>query len=236
MPRNPEHEITGRLFQPCAEAEALTPTEQIRACPECGLFFFHCCAHPDTICHQRSVVFIDGACTNNGQNDAAAGYGAAVGVREDQQLSQQFGYAVVTTKQRADLIGAVLGIDQGESWWRRERAHQRQRGAQHHEKKELIIATDSEYVIKVSTETLPRWKQNGFATPDGRGPANADLFMQIDSRVERMHDVLAVGFMHISRELNGLAASLAQRGVEVHREWQEMERAKMPAYGAFDAL
>ncbi|KAK8170815.1 hypothetical protein BKA80DRAFT_523 [Phyllosticta citrichinensis] len=63
MSPKPEHEITRRLFQPCAEAEALTPAEQIRACPECGLFF-HFCAHPDIICHQRSVVFIDGACTN----------------------------------------------------------------------------------------------------------------------------------------------------------------------------
>ncbi|KAK7608778.1 ribonuclease H-like domain-containing protein [Phyllosticta paracitricarpa] len=236
--QKPVYEIPPRLFQPSAEAALLIPTERIRACPDCGLFFHHCSLHPDAICHHRSVVFTAGACSNNGQRGASGGYGVAVGVGKDQQRSHPFCYAIPKTNQRAELMGAVEGIDEGVDWWRRERAHQRESGVRGHEGKEVIVATDSEYVVKGVTEWLPQWKENEMKTSNGTAPVNIDLFLQIESRIQRMDGLtVVIRFMHIPREKNGLADMLAKQAAELDSQgiWNTEGVAVhgMPAFTEF---
>ncbi|KAK8179052.1 ribonuclease H-like domain-containing protein [Phyllosticta citribraziliensis] len=223
MPRNPEHEITGRLFQPCAEAEALTPTEQIRACPECGLFFFHCCAHPDTICHQRSrdshvchhrsLVFTDGACLKNGKEEARAGYGVVVGTAEDQSYSVPLEDEHVTS-QRAELIGAYEGIVKGMKHFRERKTHPMPVAQE--KRTELVIATDSEYVVAGMTEWLPKWKVKGFKNSSGKAPSNLDLFLKIDEKIKELEEPedIVIGFWHVPRKYNVLADRLAKGAAE----------------------
>ncbi|KAH9927033.1 hypothetical protein B0H21DRAFT_763703 [Amylocystis lapponica] len=67
------------------------------------------------------------------------------------------------------------------------------------------------------TEWLPGWKTNGYRTAQNRRPTNLDLYLKLDQeiiRLEGQHKV-KIGFLHVPREFNTIADSLARRAAKI---------------------
>jgi ribonuclease HI len=207
----------------------------ITSCRDCGRFVARCCPDDGSIpiCHHYRLVFTDGSCIGNGELNAQAGIGIAIGkigVGEDQwsiPVDDTIDSNTKRTSQRAELLAAIESLRLASA--ADEPTHPN-RGHSRGQKRSLVIVSDSEYVVKGMTEWLPTWKvwspfemrfedtwlinqqNNSWRTSRGTVPSNLDLFRKLDSVVsdlESNHNT-EVGFWHVSREFNKLADSLAR--------------------------
>ncbi|KAJ7250058.1 hypothetical protein B0H12DRAFT_959421, partial [Mycena haematopus] len=67
-----------------------TSTHIYDQCDYCMRFFVRCCRNnklSDEVCHAHPLVFVDWSCRRNGQLDAYAGIGWAMGESEEHQCS-----------------------------------------------------------------------------------------------------------------------------------------------------
>lgn len=106
---------------------------------------------------QPVVVFIDGACTNNGTRYAKAGYGAFFGKDDRRNISKPL-EGPKQTNQRAEIMAAIVALKQIEA------------------NKPVELRTDSHYVMKAMTEWMPNWKKTNFK----KEIENLDLFKTLD--------------------------------------------------------
>ncbi|KAK8217689.1 hypothetical protein BKA81DRAFT_377696 [Phyllosticta paracitricarpa] len=103
------------------------------------------------------VIFTDGACFNNGNDEARAGYGVAMGTRKSDQFWFPFIKITIRTSQKAELAGVRKGVTlgmqavQGES--------PRYRCWEDTKFDAIVVATDSEYAVDRVTKCLPGWKE-----------------------------------------------------------------------------
>ncbi|OAL53774.1 ribonuclease H-like protein [Pyrenochaeta sp. DS3sAY3a] len=217
--------IINRKFTPCPSTADWSVPQLVRECPDCSKYMMHCCActdnnnhssarrglpPPKEPCHHFRVVFIDGACTNNGHPEAKAGMGFAYGADDAQQkavpITEMVDKSPVRSNQRAELLAAVIGVQLCTRF-----LEMRSQDHGGDEDKVWIIATDSEYVVKGITEWLPTWKSNNWRTSKGTTPANLDLFCALDRLVTK-HETKdgTIGFWHVPREHNKVADRLAK--------------------------
>ncbi|KAF2422611.1 ribonuclease H-like protein [Tothia fuscella] len=144
------------------------------------------------------LVYCDGACTNNGGQNARSGYGFVYG--PDFAPGHPRGYSVpletsvldgsaeVPTNNRAEMWAVLAALRCKE--WELEGFNN------------LVIASDSEYLVKGITEWIRDWARNGWYTSDGSYVKNVDLWKTILEEVNicKQHG-LDVSFWHIpSRE------------------------------------
>ncbi|KAK7529166.1 ribonuclease H-like domain-containing protein [Phyllosticta citribraziliensis] len=221
-PPQEELGVIGRKWLLCPFIQQHQVEEIIRSCEWCGEYFSLCCVHPlsgqnnqrdSHVCHHRSLVFTDGACLKNGKEEARAGYGVVVGTAEDQSYSVPLEDEHVTS-QRAELIGAYEGIVKGMKHFRERKTHPMPVAQE--KRTELVIATDSEYVVAGMTEWLPKWKVKGFKNSSGKAPSNLDLFLKIDEKIKELEEPedIVIGFWHVPRKYNVLADRLAKGAAE----------------------
>ncbi|KAL8708839.1 MAG: hypothetical protein Q9220_006295 [cf. Caloplaca sp. 1 TL-2023] len=216
-----EEGVIGRKMVFCPRLEEFSTKELIRSCEACDGFLVYCCncskrygqdgyrnGHP---CHHFRLIFTDGACRSNGQTDATAGLGVAVGRGDSRQISKPITTAIDSgrrTSQRAELLAAVVGVQ----WITVEQEH---RGDSRNigPPDSWVIATDSEYVVKGVTEWLPTWKKNKLRTNRNTEPANLDLFLRIDMEIAEAEEKtkVKIGFWHVLREYNAIADRLAKK-------------------------
>lgn len=126
-------------------------------------------------------VYIDGACTNNGQQNAVAGYGVFFAENDSRNDN-----GLVDGKQTNNTGELTAFI----------KAHEILK--QDIQNKKLIhIYTDSEYVMKCVTTYGDKLKQNNWKTSNGKSPPNVDLVKQAyetyqDSKISvRLHHIAA---------------------------------------------
>ena len=171
--------VIDRKLTFCPRLSSFTTEELITTCHLCDCFFVYCChclsrynndgrTHNGPVCHHFRLVFTDGACRLNGQANATAGIGIALGVEEAWQLSvpitEEMDPGQKRTSQRAELLAAIAGLkymvaahelnlddDKTEGTKKKHRDSQLETST-------WVIATDSEYVVKGMTEWLPVWK------------------------------------------------------------------------------
>lgn len=109
-------------------------------------------------CATHFVIYADGSCKRN------PGPGAAAVVIVDAQgeIIKEFVKAMPnTTNNRMELaavIGALKAVPKGN----------------------LVLVSDSQYVVKGITEWLPGWKARGWMTSQKRPVENQDLWMELD--------------------------------------------------------
>ena len=88
-----------------------------------------------------------------------------------------------------------------------------------------VIATDSEYVVKGSTEWVKTWSRNDWQTRNGP-VKNRDLWEVLLGEVERYKDAgMAVQFWRIPREWNTVADAAAKDAAAedaVPGEWRDV--------------
>lgn len=155
----------------CPRLQSFGVNELILTCPCCQGFFLYCCHCSlregnleDGPCHHYPLVLTDGACRNNGKEDATAGIGFVFGTLED----QQYGIPVTTdmddfakqTSQRAELLAAINGLQYMCEVTRANAEDALNTVNNPH--KTIIVATDSQYVVSGITTWFPDWKVSVF--------------------------------------------------------------------------
>ncbi|KAH7358398.1 hypothetical protein B0T11DRAFT_340700 [Plectosphaerella cucumerina] len=166
---------------------------------------FICLYDPNT-----TIVYTDGACTNNGQPNSRGGWAVIQGPVGPSSCSVvlgrledrgPFGDKAVATSNRAELravIGALRMCD-----WRSEGFDG------------ILIATDSSYVVNDATEWALTWLSNGLVTQSGNAVMNRDLWELLLGEVERWFlRGLRVMLWSIPRELNVDADRAAKRAAQ----------------------
>ncbi len=110
-------------------------------------------------------AFTDGACSGN---PGPGGWGVVL--RWNDHERELFGGEAQTTNNRMELMAAISAL---ESLTRRS---------------EVVLTTDSTYVLKGITEWLPGWKRRNWQTASKKPVKNVDLWQRLDAAVAG-HDV-----------------------------------------------
>lgn len=151
------------------------------------------------------VVFVDGACSNNGRENANGGYGVYFGSGSDYNVSNALKPWTAQTSQRAELMACLVALNQIE------------RVAQDVSftppLKIVIIATDSAYLVNSLTSYVYKWRGNGYRAATGDLVVNRDLFSRIDDKLNGMElgrQKIPVLFWKVDRSENEEADELAK--------------------------
>ncbi|KAK9771602.1 putative RNase H type-1 domain-containing protein [Seiridium cardinale] len=153
----------------------------------------------------KVLLLTDGACTDNGQPGARAGWAFQFGPEPEMRVASgrlentgPFGHPSRQTSNRAELR-AVLAALRCRPW--SEDGY-----------KTIVIATDSEYVVKGATTWIRSWIENGWKSAEGSEVQNKDLWELLMGEFERYHETgLVIEFWRIRRELNTVADSAARQ-------------------------
>lgn len=168
------------------------PCHRHPLCPHCGLRERHL---------NTAIVAIDGVCRDDGTPNARAGIGVYFGQRSNFNLSAVLNINNPTT-QKADLHACLKALDQIRNI------------KDNHETSlsTVVIKADSEYIVQGMTEWIFKWKQNEFQSARGRPIINADLFCQIDDKVQDLKESgVEVLFWLVSRAHNQEADAWANK-------------------------
>ena len=174
--------IEQRKFTFCPTLAGYGLEYLITQCPKCTRFSAACCVHQtfggdsalpnEDPCHHFQLVFIDGACSNNGRDDAKAGLGITIGDDEAYRWSIAVDAAVdpygTRTNQRAEVLAAIEGLKHLHNVNRIQAVYEAMGEGDTHRKlarrhtddphSTYIVVSDSEYVVKGITEWFPTWR------------------------------------------------------------------------------
>lgn len=149
-----------------------------------------------------TVVYTDGASSNNGKNHARAGYGVYWGDNDPRNVSARL-KGERQTNQRAEAM-AVLHVleDTKES------------------DEPLEIRTDSQYVINAATVWYKNWVKRSWIATNGKEVQNRDLFEPIVNLVQNRKAEVKFTYVpgHSGFEGNEKADQLAVAGA-LKKDW-----------------
>ena len=114
--------------------------------------------------HARSnkvELFTDGACSGN---PGPGGWGAIL--RWNGHERELAGGEAETTNNRMEMLAAIHGLE----------ALKRP--------SEVVLTTDSQYVMKGITDWLPGWKRRGWKTAAKKPVKNQDLWQRLDTALQ----------------------------------------------------
>ena len=184
----------------------------VEACNSCDRYVLRCpwWGHTQQYCHARQVIYIDGACADNGNSGAQGGIGFAIG-RED---SQQRGMKVTRrlddqrhTNERADILAAIEGL----KFMMNDFNNRSYRSPCQEKSVEWVLLCNSQQIVDNMTGRYDTWSENGWKRTNGQTPANLDLWHKLDDFVEHAftrHDI-KIAFCKILARDNGEADTLA---------------------------
>jgi ribonuclease HI len=165
--------------------------------------YFTTIQHPNTkILDERTVVvWIDGACKNNGTQagTARAGVGVYFGPQSPHNISKRI--EGVQTSQRAEINAALCALQVVE-----------RELLDNLNVSRVVLVCDSQYVVDAMTKWVFTWQENGWEDAHGRPIINSRDFKKLDSLiVELAEEGIDVSFWQVSRMDNAEADSLAKR-------------------------
>jgi ribonuclease HI len=150
------------------------------------------------------VLYTDGACIDNGQPNPRAGWAFWYGTQENPHIMSgrleskgPFGHDSPQTSNRAELR-AVLAALRFRKW-----------AVEVH--REIVIATDSEYVVAGITDWVKKWIRKGWVSSDNKPVKNQDLWEAVLGEVERFYEMgTTIKFWKIPRGDNKIADRAAK--------------------------
>ncbi|XP_013399318.1 ribonuclease H1 [Lingula anatina] len=140
------------------------------------------------------IVYTDGACINNGKENARAGIGVYWGPDNPMNVSERL--PGKQTNNRAEIHAAVRAIQQAKEMG----------------KHDVIIRTDSMFLINSMTQWIEKWRSNGWKVAKGAGVLNKDDFLELERVSEGMHIKWEHVPAHVGIEGNEAADHLANEG------------------------
>ncbi|RCI14562.1 hypothetical protein L249_6877 [Ophiocordyceps polyrhachis-furcata BCC 54312] len=169
----------------------------------------------------KVLIYTDGACLNNGQPNPKAGWAFWHGLDPSGKrliasgrLEKRgpFGDDGIQSSNRAELRAVIAAL--GFRHWPGEGFHT------------VVIATDSEYVVKGSTKWAKSWVENSWTTRGGANVKNRDLWEALLGQVEKFDERgMAVQFWKIPRDCNAVADAAAKDAAteeDAPDEWEEV--------------
>ncbi|RYZ80263.1 MAG: ribonuclease HI, partial [Moraxellaceae bacterium] len=111
---------------------------------------------------KKIELFTDGACKGN---PGPGGWGALL--RFGDVEKSLYGGEAATTNNRMELMAAIEGLSALK------------------ETCDVLLTTDSQYVLKGVTEWIAGWKRNGWKTAAKQPVKNADLWQRLDEQTQR---------------------------------------------------
>lgn len=136
-------------------------------------------------------IFTDGACKGN---PGPGGWGVLLRLGPHEKTL--YGGELQTTNNRMELTAAIRGLES------------LKRPAQ------VVLTTDSEYVMKGIREWMPNWKKRGWKTASKQPVKNVDLWQELDNLVNQHQVEWRWVKGHSGHPENELADELANLGVE----------------------
>lgn len=136
-------------------------------------------------------IFTDGACKGN---PGPGGWGVLLRLGEHEK--SLYGGELQTTNNRMELTAAIRGLEALKKT------------------ANVLLTTDSEYVMKGIREWMPNWKKRGWKTASRQPVKNADLWMQLDALVNQHQVEWRWVKGHSGHRENEIADDLANLGVQ----------------------
>ena len=136
-------------------------------------------------------LFTDGACRGN---PGPGGWGALLTYAGRER--ELYGAEPATTNNRMELRAAIEGL------------------AVLSRRCEVVLTTDSTYVMKGITEWLPNWKRRNWKTANRKPVANADLWQLLDEQSQRHEISWRWVKGHSGHAGNERADALANRAID----------------------
>ncbi|CAI5441993.1 unnamed protein product [Caenorhabditis angaria] len=148
-----------------------------------------------------TIVYTDGACSNNGRENAKAGWGVYWG---DDNLDNSYGPVYgEPTNNRGELIAVEKALETAIK-----------RGI-----KKVLVKTDSNLLIQSLDKWILGWRKKGWKTADGKPVKNRDLLEKID----KLRGELEVQFEHVRGHCgidgNEKADELARKGAQMYTKF-----------------
>jgi len=140
---------------------------------------------------KQVYLFTDGACRGN---PGLGGWGAVLRFGEHEK--SLYGGEPDTTNNRMELLAAIKGLESLK------------------ESCQVILTTDSKYVMQGIQDWMPKWKQNGWKTAAKAPVKNQDLWQTLDREVQRHTIQWEWVKGHSGHRENELADQLANRGID----------------------
>lgn len=181
------------------------PDQEIELVPCLEAEWCHCqetrAAHGDAI-----IIATDGACRNNGYADAEAACGIFCNVNSYNNKS-----FILTdgrpTNQRAELYAAVHALRTARNMFANGNLDQHL--------SEVVIKTDSAYLVNSMTSYIIKWRNNDYTNARGLPVVNQDLFRELDAICNRLADIdVQARFWRVSRHQNIQADKLANAALD----------------------
>ncbi|KAF2859993.1 ribonuclease H-like protein [Piedraia hortae CBS 480.64] len=175
-------------------------------CPSCG----RRAAHSDSI-----IIAVDGACRNNGMINVPQ-Y-ASIGVYANEYSTynvaerltpRQVSANLALTNQMAELYAGIRGLEVAQQIHADETTELTPL-------KQVIIKSDSMYLVRGMTEWIFKWLANGWVNAKGARVVNWKLFARLDELVKQLNGRgVEVLFWLVPREYNAEADALANQALD----------------------
>ena len=138
-------------------------------------------------------VHIDGSCLNNGNSSDAtkAGIGVYWGPGHKLNISEPITEGKKTSN-TAELLSAIKALEQMKT----------------NNINNVVVTSDSRYVVEGITNWIVNWKTNGWTNSNGKGVENKDLWTRLDA----LNADVKPKWQHIRREFNMCADKLSIDG------------------------
>ncbi|MCJ1454229.1 hypothetical protein MMC28_004581 [Mycoblastus sanguinarius] len=171
------------------------PCPCVNVCEQCG----GRTRHIDSL-----FIAVDGACRGNGTPKAQSAIGVYFGKQSQHNVSLAL-HDPEATNQKAELMSCLMALTIAYGFKMSGIIGLSQ----------IIIKSDSEYVVKGMTDWMIKWKKNGFKNARGSPVQNALSFKEIDQKVTEMNEIgIQVLFWHVPRTRNQEADRLANAAFE----------------------
>lgn len=158
-------------------------------------------AHGDAI-----IIATDGACRNNGYPDAEAACGIFCNVNSNNNKFFKLTDARPTS-QRAELFAAVHALRTARNMFAN--------GNLNRHLSEVVIKTDSAYLVNSMTSYVIKWRNNDYTNARGLPVVNQDLFRDLDAICNRLADIgVQARFWRVPRCQNMQADKLANAALD----------------------
>ena len=112
---------------------------------------------------QVPTVYIDGSCIRNGSSSAQAGFGVFWGMEHPWNYSQSLSDDSAVTNNKAELAASVKALQT----------------ARDNNLEQLVICSDSNYVVHGITEWIHNWRENQWKTAGGDGVKNKEIWTEL---------------------------------------------------------
>ncbi len=137
------------------------------------------------------IVYTDGACRGN---PGPGGWGAILLYGDKEK--ELFGGEPETTNNRMELMAAIVALETLNAPC------------------QVVLTTDSKYVMDGITQWMANWKKRGWKTASKQPVKNVDLWQRLDAAVQRHEIDWQWVKGHSGHPGNERADALANRGID----------------------